>query len=245
MAISYDSVEILATFAQEHQISFPLLSDVGSAVIVELGLLNPHVKRQHDETNELHEKRFEGVPYPAAFLLDNNGIVIDRRFHADYRIRESADALVRGFLSIEDRAPEVMSSGGVVEVGVEAESRWFSPFQKLWFRAVLRVGPGWHLYASPAPVGLQGLTVVLKQCPNFDSNSISFRPPARRKAVAGSAGNALVYEGEVECRFPLVMSDNADVVSIEGAVEYQACSAVECMPPDHVDWTVDLHRRSF
>ena len=39
-AISYDSVEVLADFAQRRGITFPLLSDDDSAVITEFGILN-------------------------------------------------------------------------------------------------------------------------------------------------------------------------------------------------------------
>ena len=45
-AISYDSVDVLAGFAREHGISFPLLSDEGSRVIRELGLYNEHLAEQ-------------------------------------------------------------------------------------------------------------------------------------------------------------------------------------------------------
>ena len=39
-AISYDRPEILADFSQRHGITFPLLSDAGSATIKVFGLLN-------------------------------------------------------------------------------------------------------------------------------------------------------------------------------------------------------------
>ena len=39
-AISYDSQDILANFAEERGITFPLLSDVDSAVIKAYGILN-------------------------------------------------------------------------------------------------------------------------------------------------------------------------------------------------------------
>lgn len=40
MAISYDSPEILADFGKRHGITFPLLSDAGSATIRRYGILN-------------------------------------------------------------------------------------------------------------------------------------------------------------------------------------------------------------
>ena len=40
-AISYDPPETLAAFSQQRGITFPLLSDVGSATIKTYGILNP------------------------------------------------------------------------------------------------------------------------------------------------------------------------------------------------------------
>jgi AhpC/TSA family len=39
-AVSYDSREILADFSRRHRITYPLLSDVGSATIRRYGILN-------------------------------------------------------------------------------------------------------------------------------------------------------------------------------------------------------------
>jgi peroxiredoxin len=44
-AISYDPVEVLAAFASQHTITYPLLSDVGSVVIKRFGILNPVPER--------------------------------------------------------------------------------------------------------------------------------------------------------------------------------------------------------
>ncbi len=49
--ISYDSTEILAVFSREHDISFPLLSDVGSATITSYGILNTVVETALASTN--------------------------------------------------------------------------------------------------------------------------------------------------------------------------------------------------
>ena len=47
-AISYDSVEVLAAFAEKRGITYPLLSDEGSHTIGALGLLNEqHLVEQH------------------------------------------------------------------------------------------------------------------------------------------------------------------------------------------------------
>ena len=55
-SVSYDSVEVLAGFAEEHGIRFPLLSDEGSSVIKRFGILNTLIRPEED---------FYGIPSPA------------------------------------------------------------------------------------------------------------------------------------------------------------------------------------
>ena len=70
-AISYDPVRILADFAARRGITFPLLSDAGSATIKRYGILNTTI----DPKNELY-----GYPFPGTFIVDRNGVVTSRVF---------------------------------------------------------------------------------------------------------------------------------------------------------------------
>lgn len=66
--LSYDSVEVLGSFAARKGINFPLLSDPESNVIRQLALLNTKFKKG--------TVRF-GVAQPATILIDRDGVVID------------------------------------------------------------------------------------------------------------------------------------------------------------------------
>ena len=85
MAISYDAVPVLTTFAEKRKITFPLLSDPNSKTIRAYGLLNQEVKGT----------RSDGVPYPGTFLLDQNGVIRAKLFHEGFRERHSADDLIK------------------------------------------------------------------------------------------------------------------------------------------------------
>jgi peroxiredoxin len=92
--VSYDSVEVLAGFTERYGIDFPLLSDEGSRVIRELGLLNERLaEHQAFYSREMRPHQF-GVPYPGAFLLDEQGIITARRFYSSYRVRETGAGLL-------------------------------------------------------------------------------------------------------------------------------------------------------
>ena len=96
-AISYDSPEILADFAKRNGITFPLLSDAGSATIRRFGILNTVVEealgpngkdpavradlQMYVTGNE--PARHRGIPFPGTFMVDRQGRVTSR-FFEDY-----------------------------------------------------------------------------------------------------------------------------------------------------------------
>ena len=87
-AISYDPVTVLADFAARRGISFPLLSDVGSNVIREYGILNTTVP----PTNRAQY----GIPFPGTFVVDRSGVVTSRVFEDAYQERDTiASVMVR------------------------------------------------------------------------------------------------------------------------------------------------------
>jgi peroxiredoxin len=90
IAISYDSVEVLAKFADKHKITFPLLSDAGSKTISAYGLLNKEAKG-----------KTEGIPYPGTILLDKDGVIRAKLFLEGYKDRHATDDLIKAARSIK------------------------------------------------------------------------------------------------------------------------------------------------
>lgn len=80
MAISYDPPAVLSRFARERGITFPLLSDAGSATIDAWGVRNQTVRGG----------RLDGIPHPGTVLLDGEGVVRARLFHQGYEERHTA-----------------------------------------------------------------------------------------------------------------------------------------------------------
>jgi len=84
-AISYDPVTVLADFARRRDITFPLLSDTGSATITNYGILN---------TTEASTSRIRGIPFPGTFILDRRGVVTARFFEQNYQERDTAASIL-------------------------------------------------------------------------------------------------------------------------------------------------------
>src|SRR5580765_1441847 len=84
-AISYDPVPVLADFAGRRGITFPLLSDAGSATIRRYGILNTTI----DPSNELY-----GYPFPGTYFVDRRGVVTSRVFEPIYQERSTISSLL-------------------------------------------------------------------------------------------------------------------------------------------------------
>ena len=70
VGISYDSVEVLKSFANEQEIPFALLSDVDSQTIHAYGL---HFK--------------DGLPHPGTVVIGQDGVICGKLFEEGYVTR--------------------------------------------------------------------------------------------------------------------------------------------------------------
>ena len=91
VGVSYDSVEVLARFAQQRKITFPLLSDPGSKTITAYGLLNQEAKG-----------RSAGIPYPGTMVIDKDGVIRAKLFLDGYRERHTTEALLKAAKGVKD-----------------------------------------------------------------------------------------------------------------------------------------------
>ena len=99
--VSYDSPARQAAFVQRTAFAPVLLSDDGSRAIRAFGLLNGTVAE---------DSRFYGIPHPAVFILDREGVVRAKLYEADfltndksYRNRPAVDRILEAAtLSLAD-----------------------------------------------------------------------------------------------------------------------------------------------
>ena len=108
-AISYDAPEVLAAFAEEQGITFPLLSDVGSETIRRYGILNPvpewAVGPDSDDPAVAADiatyvsvvnpnESMIGIAFPGIFVLDREGRVSSRYFEDFYIERNTVSSIL-------------------------------------------------------------------------------------------------------------------------------------------------------
>ena len=232
-ALSYDAVPILADFAAAHGITYPLLSDEGSHVMRRLGLLNPRVQEDHAHYGIAPSPRHVDLPYPGVLVLDEAGMVVQRRFHESYRERDSGAGLVARTLGLLVPAGAAAAEAGdVVRVRAALDSPTFAFFQRLDLTVSLAVAPGFHVYAAPAPGGCTPLGVEVAGGPGLVVGEARW-PEPRRLAMGGPAGSFLAHEGEVIASIPLTFTapPGEGDQQLRVTVRYQACNDTACLPP--------------
>lgn len=85
VGLSYDEVPVLAKFAAERKVTWPLLSDPQSRVIDGWQLRDPAYAAG---------SRAHGVPRPAIYVIDRKGVIRARLMEDDYRKRPPAEAVL-------------------------------------------------------------------------------------------------------------------------------------------------------
>lgn len=242
-AISYDSVDVLGGFAQKYNVTYPLLSDEGSVVIRRLGMLNKRLDEHQAFYGMPVRDDQRGVPYPGSFVLDEQGIVIERRFEDSYRIRPTAVGLLESaFGEVSGRyGPEARAAGDGVAVRAYLDSATYRVFQQLRLTVEVQIEPGLHVYGRPIPDGYVPLSVEVAPIEGVEIGPLEAPTPSPFQMV-GLDEKFTVYDGLVRLTVPLTFPTAAGDVTIEAAVRYQACGATECLLPATLRLSLPLTR---
>jgi hypothetical protein len=240
-AITYDSPAVLADFGQRQGITFPLLSDPGSATIKSYGIFNTTVDPA--STNF-------GIPFPGTFLVDRNGIVTARFFEEAYQERTTGSNILLQ-LGSEPGAttPAVRIETDHLVATAYASDPVVSP--GTLFSLVLDVEPKprMHLYAP----GAQSYRVIdLKLTPRpllverpvrYPESEIYFFEPLNEHVPVFQRpfrlGLDVALDGSREGREALAA---VKTFTIDGTLEYQACDDAVCFLPTSVpvSFTVEV-----
>ena len=268
-AISYDSPEILASFAEERGITFPLLSDADSAVIKAYGILNTVAAEgmgpnQDDPDVIADVKKYVavsgmfsesvGTPFPGTFMLDTNGRVESRYFEEFYRERNTtANVMLK--LGI-DLSPVAAIEGSSHQLDFTAYPSNDAVTAGSRFSIAVKVEPkpGMHVYA-PGAEKMRYRVVGLKLDPNPsvryepvtypDSEIYHFEPLDEHVPVYQQPFTLLqevLVEASSEAQIELA---KLDALTLTGTFDYQACDDAICYNPESVplSFTLDLTER--
>ena len=263
--ISYDPPEILASFAKQHGITYPMLSDVGSATIKKFGLLNPVPEwalgpDKDDPAVQAEVQKYVsvrqasanmvGMAFPGNFILDPQGRVKSRSFEDFYVERNTVSSLLVK-LGGEGEAPVAATkiSTGHLDIVTYPSDPAIAPGNR--FSVVLNIEPHAkiHVYA-PGAKDYRVIKLTMEPNPQVkvlamqypDSEIYFFKPLNERVPVFQKPFRlvqGLVLDGSLQAQAALRGKDS---VTLRGSLEYQACDDRQCFIPVSVplSWTMNL-----
>ena len=265
-AISYDSVEELADFAERRGITYPILADDDSAVITEFGILNTVAAEGIGENADDPDVQADvakyvsafganqmivGTPYPGTFMLNSSGEVTSRFFEEFYRERNTTSNIM---LKVgAGLSPIAAVEGETAHLKFTAYPSNSTVTVGTRFSLALEVdpGPNMHVYAPGAEekgYRVIGFNLEPSELARFepvefpDSEIYYFEPLDEHVPVYQQPFTILqevVMSGDAEAEG--IMAE-LDALTLTGTLEYQACDDAICFLPQSipVSFTLDL-----
>jgi peroxiredoxin len=264
VGISYDSQDILDAFSRQHGITFPLLSDVGSATIKRYGILNTVAEEglgpKKDDPDVIARvklyvsangatERQRGIPFPGTFIVDRGGRVKARFFEDSYTVRNTVSNIRVRLNDVNASVVGTRVQSAQLDVVTYPSDSAVAPGNR--FSVVAQVTPhkGVHVYApGAANYKVIDLKVLPRQyvralAPEYPPPEVYFFKPLNERVQTYqkpfTITQQLVLDGSAATRTALA---NQTTLTIGGALDYQACDDRLCYDPVTLplSWTVSL-----
>jgi len=234
-------VAVLADFSQRRGITFPLLSDAGSAVIRNYGILNTTVPSSNQQQY--------GIPFPGTFILNVRGVVTSRVFEAAYQERNTISSIMirlggqmNASAATQVTAPHLQLTTFVTDETVAPGTHFSIVVEGVPDKNV-------HVYA-PGVTGYKPLALAIDPQPGLVPRGSQF-PKAEDYFFKPLNEHVPVYLRRFRVVQDLTIDGSRDTelalrdvprLTITGSLTYQACDDKVCFLPQAVPltWTVGL-----
>ena len=186
--ISYDSPQILADFSKRQGITYPLLSDVGSATIRRYGILNTVIEEalgpngqdpavladlQRYVTVTQASERFRGIPFPGTFMLDRQGRVTARFFEDYYWERHTVSSIMLRVGGARALVDAIQASTEHLDLRAYPSDPSASLGTRFSLAVEVRPKPKMHVYA-PGATGYRVITLNIKPQPHVRTMPVQY-----------------------------------------------------------------------
>ncbi len=239
VAISYDSVDATRQFSDRAHLSFPLLSDIDSAVIKHYGILNETVDAK---------SAFYGIPYPGTYMLDAKGIITAKYFEDDYKSRDtSASILLRqfGLTPVPAHQPVPAKHIGLTTSTTGTEAR---TGQRITLTLDAALAAKMHVYA-PGVKGYIPIALTFDKTTGFAADAPVY-PASKMLHIPVINETVPVFVGKFQVLETIRLADTAELepaldkdrnLKVSANFRYQACDDKECYVPETVPLTWTVH----
>ena len=268
-AISYDSQEVLAAFAERRGITFPLLSDDGSSVITEFGILNTVAveglgpnQDDPDVVADIHKyvaaavfdsdrlrRTIVGTPFPGTFMLDANARVTSRFFEEFYRERNTtSNVMLKAGIGLTPVAA-VRGTTAQLKFTAYPSNPMVTAGSRFSLAVEVEPNPDMHVYAPGAET--MGYRVIgFNMAPSeyvrfepviFPESEIYHFEPLDEYVPVYQESFMLLREAVVDASAEAEAAlAELDALTLSGSLDYQACDDAICYPPASVPLTFTL-----
>jgi hypothetical protein len=230
---------VLADFSARRAITFPMLSDAGSATIKRYGILNTTVL----ETNQLY-----GYPFPGTFILNRQGVVTSRCFEPTYQERGTISSVLARLGGAVD-APATRTSAPHLGITSYPTDQVAAPGTHFSIVLDLKPGPRVHVYA-PGVTGYKPIALVIQPQPglvvreaHFPKAEDYFFKPLNEHVPVYKKPFRITQDVEIDpSRETAAALKDLKTMAISGTLNYQACDDKVCFNPQSVplSWTISL-----
>jgi peroxiredoxin len=266
--ISYDPVDVLAAFAQQHGISFPMLADVGSETIKRYGILNtvamelvgPNAKDPAlaDDIKTYvsvvgPNARMAGIAFPGTFMLDGSGRVTSRFFEDFYVTRNTVSSILRRTGTGVTLSGTQLSTAHLDVTAYPSDST-LAPGNRITLTFDIVPHRGMHVYAPGAAsyrvielkVDPQSPIHVLP--PRYPASQIYVFKPLNERVPVYEKPFTLLQDIELDgTPQTQVTLRGKESITVNATLNYQACDATMCYNPESIplSWTFTLRPLVF
>jgi hypothetical protein len=232
-------VPVLREFAARRRITFPLLSDAGSATIRRYGLLNT--------TADPKDSLF-GYPFPGTFVLTPDGTVTARFFEAAYQERNTMNSV---FVRLGGRidVPATRVSAPQLEITSYSTDQAAAPGTRFSLVVDIEPAEGVHVYAPEVkgyrPVALRVAPqpgLLLREAHYPASEIYHFKPLDERVPVYQRPFRIVQDVTLSASREAQAALKGRTDITIAATLDYQACDDKVCYNPQSVplSWTLAI-----
>ncbi|TDJ44151.1 MAG: redoxin domain-containing protein [Gammaproteobacteria bacterium] len=230
VAISYDSVDILRSFADRHGgFRYSMLSDQKSEIIDAFGIRN---------LNHTQGTFGYGIPFPGTYVVDADGIVQTKFFIQAHNQRHTADTILwktfgtGGGQRIEAQLPQFKFSAYASQDPVQPGNHFF-------LVADIELPERMHLYAPGSDYTPIDLRIVAN--PELHEGALELPEPEILHLDVIDE-RVPVYLNKVRIQREITLGPRLKTtgIRIEAVLSYQTCDDEICFLPAEFPFSVDL-----
>jgi len=196
---------------------------------------------------------FYGVPFPGFFLLNEDGVIVDKLFNRHFAHRDGIEAILDSYAgrvtpgahepvaaSSEDDGIAITAflrgGGGALRAG---------PRRRMVVR--VEMPEGLHIYDDPVPTGMVATTIALAGPDGLRHGAVE-APPTHEFELPGVSEPLRVWDRSVDFVMDVwadsmlgkAIAAGTDSIEVEVTVRYQACDDAQRLIPRSRTLTLDV-----